>query len=252
MEKTMHEAVDNKPSWNKTPRVREPTKQISSDRNRPIIGQVGNLPKPGNRPWNLPKTGNRPFWFYQQLPIRAALHVCNSTSAWTHFDIYIVLSYGAEVKNFQTPWKRGENVVYCQRLRWRIRSYAYKVPLTPCTSLWCANMHKPRRFFCSNQRTSNLKFVTGIYFQTFTVRLSPCNFTHIYLYFLEKLTFAMFSLPHMWQWFKKIFCHWHFRRSSSVVWKFLFPRDMISYTIKNRTAFFWLQCGFLIFIRFSK
>ena len=26
--------------------------------------------------------------------------------------------------------------------------------------------------------------------------------------FLEKLTFAMFSLPHMWQWFKKIFCLW--------------------------------------------
>ena len=169
MEKTMHEAVDNKPSWNKTPRVREPTKQISSDRNRPIIGQVG----------NLPKTGNRPFWFYQQLPIRAVLHVCNSTSAWTYFDIYIVLSYGAEVKNFQTPWKRGENVVYCQHLRWRIRSYAYKVPRTPCTSLWCSNMHKPRRFFCSNQRTSNLKFDTGIYFQTFTVRLSPCNLTHI-------------------------------------------------------------------------
>ena len=46
-----------------------------------------------------------------------------------------------------------------------------------------------------------------------------------YLYFLEKLTFAMCSLPHMWQWFKKIFCHWHFRRSFSVVWNFfIFPR----------------------------
>ena len=142
-------------------------------------------------------------------------------------------------------------------VRMRIRCQSH--PVRACD---VCSMHKPRRFFCSNQRTSNLKFGTGIYFQTFTVRLSPCNLTHIYLYFLEKLTFAMCSLPHMWQWFKKHLLSVVTHQKSFVIGtsvahflsseNFLFPRDMISYTIKNRTAFFWLQCGFLIFIRFSK
>lgn len=133
-------------------------------------------------------------------------------------------------------------------VRMRIRCSLH--PVRACD---VCSMHKPRRFFCSNQRTSNLKFVTGIYFQTFTVRLSPCNFTHIYLYFLEKLTFAMCSLPHMWQWLKKsfvcgytpkIFCHWHYRRSFSVVWKFFISSRHDK--LHNKKP----HCVFLITVRF--
>ena len=66
-------------------------------------------------------------------------------------------------------------------VRMRIRCHEH--PVRACDVL---SMHKPRRFFCSNQRTSNLKFGTGIYFQTFTVRLSPCNLTHIIPLFFRK------------------------------------------------------------------
>ena|GEM_PF-4928381 len=71
-------------------------------------------------------------------------------------------------------------------VRMRIRCSLH--PVRACDVL---SMHKPRRFFCSNQRTSNLKFGTGIYFQTFTVRLSPCNLTHIIPLFFRKICYVL-------------------------------------------------------------
>lgn len=79
-------------------------------------------------------------------------------------------------------------------VRMRIRCSQH--PVRACDVL---SMHKPRRFFCSNQRTSNLKFVTGIYFQTFTVRLSPCDLTHIIPLNDLKNTFYLSSYPWQYQ-----------------------------------------------------
>ena len=88
-------------------------------------------------------------------------------------------------------------------VRMRIRCQSH--PVRACD---VCGMHKPRRFFCSNQRTSNLKFVTGIYFQTFTVRLSPCNFTHIIPLFFRK-TYICYVLTATYvAMIKKIFCLW--------------------------------------------
>ena len=156
-------------------------------------------------------------------------------------------------------------------VRMRIRCQSH--PVRACDALTCTS---PGGFSVPIRELQTLNSIPEYIFKHLLYGFRLVILLISYLYFLEKLTFAMCSLPHMWQWLKKSFVIGtsvaHFLSSEI----FLFSRDMINcssekanrqlnlwvwgeiffksfrYTIKNRTAFFWLQCGFLIFIRFSK